>query len=376
VTKPVVAANLTWAQVHGFRLERHYLARRAPRRALGQVVGAIGGVQAQVMSGAELQIAVRVNCSVRDVRKALWVDKALVKTWLMRGTLHLVPAGDLPLFAAATGWGWHFRPSWLKFFGTTEAELTKLVDTIGDALSASPMTREDIIAIAGAGQSPRVREFLRSGWGSFLKPVARRGLLCFGPSRGTSVTFVRPEKWLGSWRDVDADTALLEVARRYLGAYGPATKSDFARWFGPSWPGVARAAWAGLASELAPVSIEGERADILAADLPALRKVKTGASVALLPGFDPYLMGHESRDHLFDRHHAPKVSRIAGWISAVVLVDGRVEGTWTHRASDGKLQIRVERFEAMPRRVRAGIAERAEAVADALGLHDAAITFS
>ena len=56
-----------------------------------------------------------------------------------------------------------------------------------------------------------------------LKPVARRGLLCFGPSRGASVTFVKPQQWLGAWREVDPDEALLEVARRYLRAYGPAT---------------------------------------------------------------------------------------------------------------------------------------------------------
>lgn len=99
--KPSVAADLTWPQVHAFRVERHHLARRAPKKELAKVAGDIGGAQAQVMSAAEMQVAVRVACSVGDVRTALWTDKTLVKTWLMRGTLHLIPAEDLPLYSAA-----------------------------------------------------------------------------------------------------------------------------------------------------------------------------------------------------------------------------------------------------------------------------------
>ena len=171
---------------------------------------------------------------------------------------------------------------------------------------------------------------MKSGWSTLLKPVARAGRLCFGPSRGQSVTFVRPDVWLASWQDVDPDEAVVEVARRYLRAYGPATKEDFSRWSGGGWPGVGKAAWAGLAGELVPVGIEGRRADALEADLKLLTAPTQGSTVRLLPSFDPYLMGHNNRDHLFEPAYRPRVSRIAGWISAVVLVDGRVVGTWTH----------------------------------------------
>src|SRR5207302_4371446 len=110
----------------------------------------------------------------------------------------------------------------------------------------------------GKGKSARVRELLKSGWGGMLKPAARNGRLCFGPNRGQSVTFVSPQSWLPRWREVDPEEAIVEMARRYLRSYGPATKSDFARWLG-AWPGVANAAWSGLAKELVPVSVEGVR---------------------------------------------------------------------------------------------------------------------
>jgi hypothetical protein len=73
------ATELSWAEVHAFRLERHHLARRAAKEDLARVVGDIGGVQAQVMSAAELQAAVRVDCQVQDVRDALWKHKTLAK---------------------------------------------------------------------------------------------------------------------------------------------------------------------------------------------------------------------------------------------------------------------------------------------------------
>lgn len=365
-----VAAALTWGQVHAFRLARHHLAARRPKRDLAKVAGAIGGAQAQLLSAAELQLAVRVACTTADVRTALWKDRSLVKTWLMRGTLHVVPADDLPLYTAALGPQW-IRPTkgWFQWAGMTEKDLARFVDTIGGALNGEPMTREEIIAAAAKSHSKNITDWLRSSWGGMLKPVARSGLLCFGPSRGTKVTFVNPRLWLRSWSEMDPEDALLEVARRYLRAYAPATSSDFWRWFAPSLGGPAvRAAWSGLAKELVSVSVDGVRRQMLARDVSAILKIPIAPSVQLLPLFDPYLMGHTSRDHLFDRVHRWKVSRVAGWISAVVLVDGRVVGTWTHTAARDTLRITVAPFARLTPRIRSGISERAESLAGAMGL--------
>jgi hypothetical protein len=367
-TDSKVSAELTWPQVHAFRLERHHLMRRAPKKTLTRVVGEIGGVQAQVMSAAELQVGVRVDCRVEDVRDALWKRKTLIKTWLMRGTLHLVPAEDLPLFTAAMRTRWiRVNNSWLKFMQLSEPEFLNLIDAIGQALDGQVLTREELIAKVGKGRPERIRDVMKSGWGGILKPVARSGLLCFGPSRGQSVTFVRPQQWLGTWREVDPDQALVEVARRYLRAYGPATKEDFTRWWG-SWSGIGKAAWAGLADELVLATIEGRQAHLLAPDAERIRKLPPGASVQLLPAFDPYVMGHSSRDHIVDTANHSRVSRTAGWISAVVLVDGRVAGTWSHEAVKGTLRITVQPFQPLTSKTMTEVRRRAEAIAETLGL--------
>ncbi len=365
--KPALEAS--WPQVHAFRLARHHLLRRAPRGALIDVASAIGGAQAQVMSAAELQLATRSRARVEDVRTALWTERTLVKTWLVRGTLHLIPAADLPLYSAAMR-NLTWTPGWFKWLRMSERELDSLVAAMGDALSDRPMTKEELTARVGRGRPAHVREAISGSWGSLLKPAARRGLLAFGPSRGTNVTLVNPRHWLRGWKDIDTDDATAELARRYLRAYGPATKKDFVRWFGYLRRGRVDP-WPALAGELVDVDVEGTRLQLLAEDLRALAKAAPAPSVQLLPPFDPYLMGHSSRDHLFDRVHRWKVSRVAGWISAVVLVGGRVEGTWTHARSGDTLVVDVVPFARLSASTRREVGARAEELAAALGLASA-----
>src|SRR5207249_5351120 len=134
-------------------------------------------------------------------------------------------------------------------------------------------------------------------WGGLLKPAARKGSLCFGPNRGQSVTFVRPQNWLNEWQELEPEDANAELARRYLRAYGPATRRDYSRWMG-MFPGADRAAWAAIERELIDVSVEGEPAQMLAADLKSMQSHESKESVQLLSGFDPAMKGVASRDHL------------------------------------------------------------------------------
>jgi hypothetical protein len=101
---------------------------------------------------------------------------------------------------------------------------------------------------------------------------------------------------------------------------------------------------------------------------PAVRE-----SVRLLPPFDPYLMGYASRDHLFEPVHRPKVSRTAGWISAVLLVNGRVDGTWVHTVSKSVLNVRVAPFQRLAKATVSQVKLRAAELAVSLGLSKAEV---
>ena len=99
-------------------------------------------------------------------------------------------------------------------------------------------------------------------------------------------------------------------------------------------------------------------------------------SVQLLPAFDPYLMGHSTREHLFEVRYSSRVSRVAGWISPVVLIDGRVEGTWTHQVKKKDLLITIEPFTRIPAKLKPALRERAAEIGEALGFSGAAVKVS
>src|SRR4051795_746926 len=137
--------ELSWTDVAAWRARRHRLHERAPAEAMLSVVDELCGVQAQVMSSAELTLWARLESLDPDaVSTALWEDRTLVKTWAMRGTLHLLPASDYAFWQAAlsTQFPRFTRPSWGKAFGISEEELEQMIAGGRQALAGEPLTRE------------------------------------------------------------------------------------------------------------------------------------------------------------------------------------------------------------------------------------------
>jgi hypothetical protein len=353
--------SVALVQIRGFRLARQRLDRRAPAGSLLEVARTLCGVHAQLASSAELALWARIDGLDRDeVRAALEDERTLVKTWAMHGTLHLLPADDLALFVAVLGPRWD-NPggAWLRGHGVPEEHFEAIVRLVPRALDAQPRTRAELAERLAEAGGPEVREHLLSGWGALLKPSAHRGDLCFGPSRGRNVTFVRPDRWLTGFRREDPDGAAREVVRRFLAGYGPATADDFGRWVGIRGAQPKRML-AALGDEIGEVTVDGRAASVLRADLKALRAAEAPASVRLLPAFDPYVVATRPRGHLVARGHEPKIFRQQGWISPVVLVDGVAAGIWKRergrveldlfrrlsRAARGELDAETERLHA------------------------------
>ncbi len=359
--------RLKWRQVHAWRLSQHCLSPRLARRDLVKAVMRTGGIQAQVMSAAEMGIWARAEGVAReDVQAALWRDRTLIKTWAMRAALHLVAADELSLYAAARSVrDWRNWSSYFAYFGLTPAQQQAFLAAVPEVLGGKPMSREELAdAVAAQMRAPRVRKMiLSSGWGSPLKPSAFRGELCFGPSRGQNVTFVNPRKWIRKWTTVEPYRALQEVARRYLRAYGPATRDTFARWWGLQRV-TARKLFESLAEELEEVDVEGWRALALRATVDAMRELDARASVHLVPLFDVYTFGFGRHlEPLLPRAHETKVFRPQGWVTAAVIVDGCIGGIWEHKAQGEHAVVDVRLFSPL----KAAVRNRIEAEAERLG---------
>lgn len=349
--------NLGWEEARALRLERHQLHRRAPRGSELRVAGRICGLHAQLLSSAALSLWARVEgASLERFLRALWRERTLVKTWAMRGTLHLLPARDLPMYLGALGTYRHYlTQGWVKYFGVTREEIDRVIETVGQALRGRVLTRDQLAAaVVERTGSNKLGAVLRQGWGVLLKPAAYRGQLCFAESEGARVRFTHP----GPVRQLEPQKALAELARRYLAAYGPATRDDFARW----WQGTSRVEAQRLIEslEVTPVDLEGTRAYLLAGAAPSAAEAR---SVRLLPAFDPYVVGAPRSGGLFPAVHKGRIYRPQGWISPALLVDGHVEGVWRHERKNGRLEVQVEPFARQPPRVRAGVAEEAERLA-------------
>ena len=361
--------SLTWDQVRAWRVERQYLAARAPRRRVLNVIAEVCGVHAQVSSSAELQLWARVEgITPEHVRQALWETRTLARTWCMRGTLHLLTARDLPLFVAAlrTHDRW-WKGAWLKFVGLSETQLRQLLDAIRESLGARPLTRVELAEKVAKRVGRAAEERMLSNWGEMLKPAAFHGWLMSGPPRGQNVTFVRPDRWLAEWTEWSADDAWREIVRRFLRAYGPASREEFARWWGMQ-PAPAGRILEASADELEEVDIEGHRALALATDVRAMQKTKaTGQPLRLLPAFDVYVAGSRPKESLVEKRLEPRVYRQAGWISPVVLVDGRIAGVWSHERAAGRLNVSVELFGRVSAGRKKEIAEEADRLGKFLG---------
>jgi hypothetical protein len=289
----------------------------------------------------------------------------------MRGTLHLLPAAELPIWVGAQGIlkPRYHSPSWLRHFGLTREEAEALIAAIPEALDGRMLTREELAQEVGRlVGSEELGDKLRHSWGALLKPAAFRGHLIFAPSVGQSVRFARPDWWLGEWQPVEAGEAAREVTRRYLTAYGPATREDFARWFGTTSPAQAGRLIEGLGEEIVSVEIEGSQAWMLAEHLPEVEAAEPSEVVRLLPAFDHYVVAApRDREAVLPEALKSRVYRSQGWLSPVLLVDGRMEGRWRHERKGGRLIVEIEPFGEQPGWVRRATEKEAERLARFLG---------
>jgi len=322
-----------------------HLSRRAPRGEWLAVVRDICGLHAQLGASAELTLWARVDgLEPGAVERALWEEKTLVKTWAQRGTLHLLAADELPLWTAAQS---RLKPrhhvgSWLRHHGLTREQADAMLAAIPEALDGPPLTREELAAeVARLTEIDGLADRLRGGFGDLLKPAAFRGELCFAPSDGRNVRFTRPDRWLRPQTAVDPDEAVRTITRRYLAAYGPATREVFARWFGMTSPAQA-GRWLAAAGDV--------------------EQTREPAAVRLLPAFDQHVIAAAR-----DLEHRERIYRPQGWLSPVLLADGAMTGVWSHQRRGGRIAVEIEPFAPVKPAVKRAAEGEAEALAAFLG---------
>lgn len=305
-----------------WRMHSQFAHRKA---TVAEIAARAPGIQAQDAGAARLGLRARGPAEAAAVQRAYQAGE-VVSSWLMRGTLHLVPTGQLrPLLAVFGARNIAAGARRRRELGLTEAVLGRALAVLPEVLS-EPLSRAELVArlnergvgVEPTGQAPA----------HLTAYAAGLGLLC----RGAELAPREPGyQLLPPGAEADPEQAAAELAARYVAAFGPVGPADFAAWSGLT-QAVGRRAFAGL-----PEVGDG----LFAVGGPP---GEGEPLVRLLGGFDNYLLGYRDRGLMLDQRYAKRINAGGGLVRPALVVDGRVLGSW--RRDGGR--VVVEPFEAVP----------------------------
>jgi hypothetical protein len=350
-------------------MRRQHLIERAPAGNLLEAVEAVHGIQAQIAAHANFAVAQRVKGMTQaEIDRALWTDRSLIKTWAMRGTVHWLPVTEEPTFVSGmrvirepmyAGW-------WARE-GYSSQQIEQLYGAVLDALVDGPRTRQEVTAEVVPAVGKWAEPFLLSGWGGVFKGMCASGLIVFGPSRGTNITFARRDHWTDQTMVEDRDAALVELMRRYVRSFGPVTMQDTAYWIG-AYQRDLKPYWEQLLPELTAVEVAGETRYVLAEDVDDLTAME-GAKlpVRLVPAFDPLLLAYRDKAQLLDMRFHKRIYGAAAWVYPAVLIDGWVAGAWKYERKAKQVIITIEPFRKITKTAQKAIQREANYLASISG---------
>jgi hypothetical protein len=331
------------------RAAAQLLHRPRDMRHPADVARWICGAQSQEVMAGRLALRARgTGFTGADVDRARSEERSLLRTWAMRMTVHLIAADDagwlLPLFEPLMVANSRRR---LEQLGMPASQRDRALHELRRALATDgPLTRGD-----AAGRIERAGVSLNASTRLHVFRLAvAGGIACMGPDRGSQACLAPRAEWLGPPPAHDRDAALRELARRYLGAFGPATEADFAKWSGLPLRDL-RAGLSGIAGELRELRIGADRAWALRRGARTAR----GRVVRLLPRWDTYLMGHRDREFIAGRDRWSSISDGGGMLNATIVVDGVAAGTWSLRAGRPGLGIELSPFRPLEPDVAAAV---------------------
>lgn len=359
--------KLTQIQVRWFRLRRSGLVDPFDSTEAG--ARALAGVQAQILPAAALAMWNRANgLTYAQFNQNLYDQRKLVKLWGQRGTLHIYACDDWPLVCGALSGQ---RTWWERAGEEAEGSLQGYYATIA---RVEELLRERGTLSRSELRASRLRlsETYFSSWGGIFAALVQRGYACHVDQEGNEGRFAHRQFWLPGleWNPPVFDEANIELTRRYLRAYGPATVQFLMYWRGAKAADARR--WLdALKDETAEVIVDGQTMLVLRDDLPALHEQPPGRSawpVKLLYRFDPLLLGIKDKTWIVDAQHYKRVFRPAGHIEGTLIEHGRAAGTWRYDRKDSGLVITLDLFAPLSRRIRAQVEHNAAGIAQFFGL--------
>ncbi|MBA4056015.1 MAG: winged helix DNA-binding domain-containing protein [Marivirga sp.] len=269
-----------------------------------------------------------------SIEKAI-IEKKIVRTWPMRGTLHFVTAEDVrwmlklltPRVIARCALLYKQSELDSKVFNKSKKALIKALQ------SGKILTRPEMYQIL---EQSRISTKEQRGL-HILAYLAQEGLLCFGPRNGKQQTFTLLDEWLPAHKVLDRDESLAELAKRYFSSHGPATLQDYTWWSGLS-PADAKKSLALVQSQF-----ENETIDAKTYWLPKdFVFQKQSIDTFLLPAFDEYTVAYKDRAAFLDPDLAKQAKN--GIFSPVLIQHGKIAGIWKRTLKKDSVEAEITCF--------------------------------
>jgi hypothetical protein len=320
-------------------------------------------MQAQDAPGVAFSLGLRPGLGEHAIAAAL-DSREIVRTWPMRGTLHLVPSRDakwmLALMGDRTLGGAARRRNTI---GLPDDVAYRAVDVLADAVAhaPSPLTRaECAAALSSAGIGGE------NSWTYHLLWFASAlGHLAGGPPQGKEQTFVSLDAWAPEHRSPSTDEALGLIAAAYVRGHGPVTDRELARWTGLGL-GESRSGLA-TAEGIVEVDTDAGPAWVSPAVLDRV-ELATTAPTRLLPGFDEFMLGYSEGERAIDpAHHPAVVPGNNGMFRATVVDSGRVVGLWERKPTAKVVRVTVTPLTTLDTAARSRISTAADEYAAYVG---------
>jgi hypothetical protein len=345
----VTGRVLSTRELNRALLARQLLLERSAlplTRALEQ----LGGLQTQYAPSAYIGLWTRLRDFPREALTTALQRRRAVQATLMRQTIHVVAAGDYPLFAEAVR---EPRRAWWRRVQGRQAEgldMDAVAALLRRHLTAGPRRQAELASLLAAEGIPALAW---SGAGLWLDLVRV-------PPSGTweqrrADLYGLAEDWLGPWKVTEAE-AMEHLVRRYLGGFGPASAPDTASWAGVPVaavrPALERVGVRRFRDDQGRELFDLRRAPLPHPDMPA--------PVRFLPTWDATLLVHARRTQILPEQHRSLVFNTKTPHSVgTFLVDGAVAGSWRHDRG----RVRLEPFGPLDRQARRDLEEEAERLA-------------
>jgi len=313
-------------------------------------------IQAQDYGHAGWALGIRTaDATAHDVADA-FTSRELVRSWPMRGTLHIVPAIEL---------GWMLDLTTTRMLARTRTRRRQLELDDATLLSA----RDVAIAVLSGGRALSraglLSAFESAGIGTarqrgyhLIYHLAQTGTLVWGPPDKNQQALVLSDEWITQPHHRETDEALGAFVRGYLDGHGPATLGDFVWWSGLT-VSQAKTARAVAGPALSEVEL-GDETYLLPHDLADADAPVPPSHVHALPGFDEYFLGYRDRSVVVDSTYAPRVvPGNNGVFKPTIASRGRIVGTWRKAGNASSSMIEAEPFTTLTSREQAAFATSA-----------------